>query len=59
MPVRDETLVRLETLAQQVSRLVDHRVEPLQIAALLIERGLEQVTDDKLAESIAETERQR
>ena len=51
--VRPETLVRLERLAAEVSALVDHRVEPLQVAALLIERELESLSDHELAEATA------
>ncbi len=45
IPVRPETLARLEKLAAEVSELVDHRVEPLQVAAVLIERDLETSLD--------------
>ena len=41
IPVKPETLVRLERLAAEVSDLVDYRVEPLQVAALMIEHDLE------------------
>ena len=41
IPVRPETLASLEKLAAEVSGLVEHRVEPLQVAALMIERYLE------------------
>src|SRR5713226_5249505 len=40
MPVRPETLTRLQALAAQISEIVEFRVEPLQIAALLVERDL-------------------
>jgi len=40
MPVRRETLTRLQELARAVSQLVDYRVEPLQVAALIVERDL-------------------
>jgi hypothetical protein len=52
IPVRPETLARLEKLAAEVSELVDYRVEPLQVAALLIERDLESLSDDELVEAI-------
>ena len=48
IPVRPETLVRLQRLAAEVSDLVDSRVEPLQVAALIIEHDLESMTDDEL-----------
>lgn len=53
IPVRPETLVRLERLAIEVSDLVDYRVEPLQVAALLIERDLESLSDEELVEAAA------
>ena len=52
IPVRPETLVRLEKLAAEVSELVDYRVEPLQVAALLVERDLESLSDEELVEAI-------
>ncbi len=53
IPVRPETLARLEKLAVEVSELVDYRVEPLQVAALLIERDLESLSEDELLEAAA------
>jgi hypothetical protein len=53
IPVRPETLARLEKLADAVSELVDHRVEPLQVAALLIERDLEQGSEEELVRAAA------
>ena len=50
LPVRPETLTRLENLAAEVSALVHYRVEPLQVAALLIERDLESLSDRQLVE---------
>jgi uncharacterized protein (DUF2384 family) len=40
MPVRRRTLALLQELASAVSQIVEHRVEPLQMAALLVERDL-------------------
>lgn len=37
IPMRTETLVRLQELAKEVSRYAKCRVEPLQLAALIIE----------------------
>lgn len=51
IPIRPETLARLEKLAIEVSALVDYRVEPLQVAALLIERDLEAFSKDELVEA--------
>jgi len=45
IPVRPETLVRLQRLAAEVSDLVDYRVEPLQVAALMIEHDLASWSD--------------
>jgi hypothetical protein len=53
MPVRPDTLSRLEELAQQVSELVRHRVEPLQVAAVLVERDLETFSDKELVRTVA------
>jgi hypothetical protein len=53
MPVRAETLARLEVLAREVSRLVQHRVEPLQVAAVLVERHLAHMNARMLAQAIA------
>lgn len=40
MPVRRETLARLQELARVVSQIVEYRVEPLQVAALIVEREM-------------------
>jgi hypothetical protein len=53
IPIRPETLARLEKLADAVSDLVDYRVEPLQVAALLIERDLEQWGEKELVQAAA------
>jgi len=53
MPVTPETLTRLEKLAAEVSALVDYRVEPLQVAALLIERDLETLPERELVTAAA------
>lgn len=42
-----------------MSRLVRHRVERLQVAAVLIERDLESFTDKELAEAVANAGRGR
>ena len=49
IPFRRATLGRLESLADEVSRIVEARVEPLQVAAILLERGLEGLSADELA----------
>jgi len=51
IPVRPETLARLEKLADAVSELADYRVEALQVAALLIERDLELWSEGDLVQS--------
>jgi hypothetical protein len=40
IPMRQDTLARLQELANEVSRRLKYRVEPLQLAAILIERQL-------------------
>jgi len=59
LPVRQETLAQLEVLARKVSRLVHHRVEPLQIAAVLVERNLAHLNAKELAQAVANAERDR
>jgi hypothetical protein len=59
MPVRRETLARLEMLAREVSRIVHHRVEPLQVAAVLVERNLERLSDRELVQAVARAGRDR
>ena len=59
MPVRPETLARLETLAKEVSHIVEHRVEPLQVAALLVERDLDALDDREVIDAIAAAARKR
>jgi hypothetical protein len=46
-------LARLEKLAHEVSDLVEYRVEPLQVAAVLIERDLEHMSEEELVEAVA------
>lgn len=53
IPIKPETLARLEKLANEVSRLVEYRVEPLQVAAVLIERNLEHMSESELVEAVA------
>lgn len=52
LPVRNDTLRRLEKLARQVSELADRRVEPLQVAAILVERDLERFGDEEIARAV-------
>jgi hypothetical protein len=52
LPVRTRTLRRLERLAKQVSELADHRVEPLQVAAILVERDLDRLGDEEIARAV-------
>jgi hypothetical protein len=44
-------------LARRVSGLVHHRVEPLQLAAILVERELERLSDQELAQGLAGRDR--
>jgi hypothetical protein len=59
MPVRPETLKRLQALAAQVSEIVEFRVEPLQIAALLVERDLDRLDDRAVVEAVSSAARKR
>ena len=53
LPIRPETLARLQQLADKVSDVLEHRVDPLQIAAVLIERDLDRFGEADLIRSIA------
>ena len=57
LPVKQETLAQLEVLARKVSRLVHHRVEPLQIAAVLVERNLARLNVKEMAQAVTSAER--
>ncbi|HEY8150042.1 MAG TPA: hypothetical protein VIK51_14140 [Vicinamibacteria bacterium] len=57
LPFRPETLARLQTLAARVSEIVEFRVEPLQVAALLVERDLERLDDRDVVEAVASATR--
>ena len=57
MPVRPETLTRLQALAAQVSEIVEFRVEPLQVAALLVERDLDRLDDHEVVEAVTSAAR--
>jgi len=52
MPVRPETLARLQAVAARVSEIVEFRVEPLQVAALLVERDLDRLDDRAVVEAV-------
>jgi hypothetical protein len=54
LPVRPETLTRLARLADRVSEVVEHRVDPLQVAALLVERDLERMSEAELVNGLSE-----
>jgi hypothetical protein len=53
LPVRPETLARLQKLADQVSDVLKHRVDPLQVAAVLIERDLDRFGEADLVRKVA------
>lgn len=57
LPFRPETLARLQTLAARVSDLVEFRVEPLQVAAVLVERDLDRLDDRDVVEAVASATR--
>ena len=46
LPLAEQTLGRLEQLAKRVAEVDRVRVEPMQIAALIVERTLANMTDD-------------
>jgi len=46
LPLADQTLGRLEKLAKKVRAAEDVRIEPMQLAALILERTLESLTDE-------------
>ena len=53
VPVRPDTLARLEDLATKVSALARYRVEPLQLAAILIEHSLNQTSKAQMIEALS------
>ena len=53
VPVRPEVLTRLKELAAKVSALAGHRVQPLQLAAILIEHNLDQVRQTEIIEALS------
>ncbi len=59
MPVRPETLARLQAVAARVSEIVEFRVEPLQVAALLVERDLDRLDDREVIEAVTSVARKR
>ena len=58
LPIRPETLTRLQELSARVSEIVEFRVEPLQIAALLVERDLDRL-DDREVVAVVTSSRKR
>lgn len=56
VPLTEETLARLEELAQEIEEKRHVRVEPMQVAALLLENAAENVADEDI-EQIVESER--
>ena len=59
LPFRPETLTRLQELSARVTEIVEFRVEPLQIAALLVERDLDRLDDREVVEAVAAAARKR
>ena len=53
VPVRPEVLTRLKELAAKVSALAGHHVQPLQLAAILIEHNLDQVRQTEIIEALS------
>jgi hypothetical protein len=46
LPLAEQTLGRLAQLARKVGEAENARVEPMQVAALILERTLESMTDE-------------
>jgi len=46
LPLAEQTLSRLESLAQRVGTAENVRVEPMQVAAIILERTLEHMSDE-------------
>jgi len=53
VPLRPDILARLEDLATNVSAMAQCRVEPLQLAAILIEHNLDQVSTAQMLEALS------
>jgi hypothetical protein len=56
VPLTEETLARLEELAQEIEEKRHVRVEPMQVAALLLENAAENIADEDI-EHIVESGR--
>lgn len=52
VPLREQTLRRLERLAHEIGEKHHVRVEPLQVAALLLERITEKTADEEIEQII-------
>jgi hypothetical protein len=52
VPLAPRTLKRLEMIAAKVREHRGVRVEPMQLAALLLEKTIERITEDEVAESV-------
>lgn len=59
IPIRPDTLPRLQELARKVSEIVGYRVEPLQVAALLVERNLEALDEREVLQGVAAVAQRR
>ena len=58
LPLKDETLERLQTLANAIEQERHVKVEPMQVAAVLLERSLLNVSQEEL-ETIANSSPKR
>lgn len=56
VPLTEETLTRLEELAQEIEKKRHVRVEPMQVAALLLENAAENIADEDIEQIAARTE---
>jgi hypothetical protein len=59
LPVRPETLARLQDLAARISEIVEFHVGPLQVAAVLVERDLGRLDDREVVEAVTSAARKR
>jgi hypothetical protein len=56
VPLTEETLSRLDRLARTVAEAEDVHVEPMQVAALILERTLANLTDEDAGQIIRKRE---
>ena len=57
LPLAEETLSRLEKLAKRVGEVENVHVEPMQVAAVILERTLERMSDEDAGKLVQERAR--